>query len=144
MNSSYKSFSSWNCRNWLVGEIYANSTKIIFETLQDDPVFKSGKNWDNYSQLTRDELLLLSNQRQRALSQALMRLYGGLTQTEFVLSSKQPLKALTGYNFQALAIYDISHEAGQCFSLNKNVCIFSFLVYVYSLFLLLFCFFNVK
>lgn len=144
MNSSYKSFNSWNCRNWLVGEIYANSTKIIFETLQDDPVFKSGKNWDNYSQLTRDELLLLSNQRQRALSQALMRLYGGLTQTEFVLSSKQPLKALTGYNFQALAIYDISHEAGQCFSLNKNVCIFSFLVYVYSLFLLLFCFFNVK
>ena len=144
MNSSYKSFSSWNCRNWLVGEIYANSTKIIFETLQDDPVFKSGKNWDNYSQLTRDELLLLSNQRQRALSQALMRLYGGLTQTEFVLSSKQPLKALTGYNFQALAVYDISHEAGQCFSLNKNVCIFSFLVYVYSLFLLLFCFFNVK
>lgn len=86
MNSSYKSFNSWNCRNWLVGEIYANSTKIIFETLQDDPVFKSGKNWDNYSQLTRDELLLLSNQRQRALSQALMRLYGGLTQTEFVLS----------------------------------------------------------
>lgn len=144
MNSSYKSFSSWNCRNWLVGEIYANSTKIIFETLQDDPAFKSGKNWDNYSQLTRDELLLLSNQRQRALSQALMRLYGGLTQTEFVLSSKQPLKALTGYNFQALAVYDISHEAGQCFSLNKNVCIFSFLVYVYSLFLLLFCFFNVK
>lgn len=144
MNSSYKSFNSWNCRNWLVGEIYANSTKIIFETLQDDPVSKSGKNWDNYSQLTRDELLLLSNQRQRALSQALMRLYGGLTQTEFVLSSKQPLKALTGYNFQALAIYDISHEAGQCFSLNKNVCIFSFLVYVYSLFLLLFCFFNVK
>lgn len=144
MNSSYKSFNSWNCRNWLVGEIYANSTKIIFETLQDDPVFKSGKNWDNYSQLTRDELLLLSNQRQRALSQALMRLYGGLTQTEFVLSSKQPLKALTGYNFQALAVYDISHEAGQCFSLNKNVCIFSFLVYVYSLFLLLFCFFNVK
>lgn len=144
MNSSYKSFNSWNCRNWLVGEIYANSTKIIFETLQDDPVFKSGKNWDNYSQLTRDELLLLSNQRQRALSQALMRLYGGLTQTEFVLSSKQPLKALTGYNLQALAVYDISHEAGQCFSLNKNVCIFSFLVYVYSLFLLLFCFFNVK
>lgn len=144
MNSSYKSFSSWNCRNWLVGEIYANSTKIIFETLQDDPVFKSGKNWDNYSQLTRDELLLLSNQRQRALSQALMRLYGGLTQIEFVLSSKQPLKALTGYNFQALAVYDISHEAGQCFSLNKNVCIFSFLVYVCSLFLLLFCFFNVK
>ena len=144
MNSSYKSFNSWNCRNWLVGEIYANSTKIIFETLQDDPLFKSGKNWDNYSQLTRDELLLLSNQRQRALSQALMRLYGGLTQTEFVLSSKQPLKALTGYNFQALAVYDISHEAGQCFSLNKNVCIFSFLVYVYSLFLLLFCFFNVK
>lgn len=144
MNSSYKSFNSWNCRNWLVGEIYANSTKIIFETLQDDPVFKSGKNWDNYSQLTRDELLLLSNQRQRALSQALMRLYGGLTQIEFVLSSKQPLKALTGYNFQALAVYDISHEAGQCFSLNKNVCIFSFLVYVYSLFLLLFCFFNVK
>ena len=144
MNSSYKSFNSWNCRNWLVGEIYANSNKIIFETLQDDPVFKSGKNWDNYSQLTRDELLLLSNQRQRALSQALMRLYGGLTQTEFVLSSKQPLKALTGYNFQALAVYDISHEAGQCFSLNKNVCIFSFLVYVYSLFLLLFCFFNVK
>lgn len=141
MNSSYKSFNSWNCRNWLVGEIYANSTKIIFETLQDDPVFKSGKNWDNYSQLTRDELLLLSNQRQRALSQALMRLYGGLTQIEFVLSSKQPLKALTGYNFQALAVYDISHEAGQCFSLNKNVCIFSFLVYVYSLFLLLFCFF---
>lgn len=128
----------------MVGEIYANSTKIIFETLQDDPVFKSGKNWDNYSQLTRDELLLLSNQRQRALSQALMRLYGGLTQIEFVLSSKQPLKALTGYNFQALAVYDISHEAGQCFSLNKNVCIFSFLVYVYSLFLLLFCFFNVK
>ena len=144
MNSSYKSFNSWNCRNWLVGEIYANSTKIIFETLQDDAVFKSGKNWDNYSQLTRDELLLLSNQRQRALSQALMRLYGGLTQTEFVLSSKQPLKALTGYNLQALAVYDISHEAGQCFSLNKNVCIFSFLVYVYSLFLLLFCFFNVK
>ena len=144
MNSSYKSFNSWNCRNWLVGEIYANSTKIIFETLQDDPVFKSGKNWDNYSQLTRDELLLLSNQRQRALSQALMRLYGGLTQIEFVLSSKQPLKALTGYNFQALAVYDISHEAGQCFSLNKNVCIFSFLMYVYSLFLLLFCFFNVK
>lgn len=144
MNSSYKSFNSWNCRNWLVGEIYANSTKIIFETLQDDTVFKSGKNWDNYSQLTRDELLLLSNQRQRALSQALMRLYGGLTQIEFVLSSKQPLKALTGYNFQALAVYDISHEAGQCFSLNKNVCIFSFLVYVYSLFLLLFCFFNVK
>lgn len=144
MNSSYKSFNSWNCRNWLVGEIYANSTKIIFETLQDDPVFKSGKNWANYSQLTRDELLLLSNQRQRALSQALMRLYGGLTQIEFVLSSKQPLKALTGYNFQALAVYDISHEAGQCFSLNKNVCIFSFLVYVYSLFLLLFCFFNVK
>lgn len=144
MNSSYKSFNSWNCRNWLVGEIYANSTKIIFETLQDDPVFKSGKNWDNYSQLTRDELLLLSNQRQRALSQAMMRLYGGLTQIEFVLSSKQPLKALTGYNFQALAVYDISHEAGQCFSLNKNVCIFSFLVYVYSLFLLLFCFFNVK
>lgn len=144
MNSSYKSFNSWNCRNWLVGEIYATSTKIIFETLQDDPVFKSGKNWDNYSQLTRDELLLLSNQRQRALSQALMRLYGGLTQIEFVLSSKQPLKALTGYNFQALAVYDISHEAGQCFSLNKNVCIFSFLVYVYSLFLLLFCFFNVK
>lgn len=144
MNSSYKSFNSWNCRNWLVGEIYANSTKIIFETLQDDPVFKSGKNWDNYSQLTRDELLLLSNQRQRALSQALMRLYGGLTQIEFVLSSKQPLKALTGYNFQALAVYDISHEAGQCFSLNKNVCIFSFLVYVCSLFLLLFCFFNVK
>ena len=144
MNSPYKSFNSWNCRNWLVGEIYANSTKIIFETLQDDPVFKSGKNWDNYSQLTRDELLLLSNQRQRALSQALMRLYGGLTQIEFVLSSKQPLKALTGYNFQALAVYDISHEAGQCFSLNKNVCIFSFLVYVYSLFLLLFCFFNVK
>ena len=144
MNSSYKSFNSWNCRNWLVGEIYANSTKIIFETLQDDPVFKSGKNWDNYSQLTRDELLLLSNQRQRALSQALMRLYGGLTQTEFVLSSKQPLKALTGYNLQALAVYDISHEAGQCFSLNKNVCIFSFLVYVYSLFLFLFCFFNVK
>ena len=144
MNSSYKSFNSWNCRNWLVGEIYANSTKIIFETLQDDPVFKSGKNWDNYSQLTRDELLLLSNQRQRALSQALMRLYGGLTQIEFVLSPKQPLKALTGYNFQALAVYDISHEAGQCFSLNKNVCIFSFLVYVYSLFLLLFCFFNVK
>ena len=144
MNSSYKSFNSWNCRNWLVGEICANSTKIIFETLQDDPVFKSGKNWDNYSQLTRDELLLLSNQRQRALSQALMRLYGGLTQIEFVLSSKQPLKALTGYNFQALAVYDISHEAGQCFSLNKNVCIFSFLVYVYSLFLLLFCFFNVK
>lgn len=128
----------------MVGEIYANSTKIIFETLQDDPVFKSGKNWDNYSQLTRDELLLLSNQRQRALSQALMRLYGGLTQIEFVLSSKQPLKALTGYNFQALAVYDISHEAGQCFSLNKNVCIFSFLVYVYSLFLLLFYFFNVK
>lgn len=144
MNSPYKSFNSWNCRNWLVGEIYANSTKIIFETLQDDPVFKSGKNWDNYSQLTRDELLLLSNQRQRALSQALMRLYGGLTQIEFVLSSKQPLKALTGYNFQALAVYDISHEAGQCFSLNKNVCIFSFLMYVYSLFLLLFCFFNVK
>lgn len=144
MNSSYKSFNSWNCRNWLVGEIYANSTKIIFETLQDNPVFKSGENWDNYSQLTRDELLLLSNQRQRALSQALMRLYGGLTQIEFVLSSKQPLKALTGYNFQALAVYDISHEAGQCFSLNKNVCIFSFLVYVYSLFLLLFCFFNVK
>ena len=144
MNSSYKSFNSWNCRNWLVGEIYANSTKIIFETLQDDPVFKSGKNWDNYSQLTRDELLLLSNQRQRALSQALMRLHGGLTQTEFVLSSKQPLKALTGYNFQALAVYDISHEAGQCFSLNKIVRIFSFLVYVYSLFLLLFCFFNVK
>ena len=144
MNSPYKSFNSWNCRNWLVGEIYANSTKIIFETLQDDPVFKNGKNWDNYSHLTRDELLLLSNQRQRALSQALMRLYGGLTQIEFVLSSKQPLKALTGYNFQALAVYDISHEAGQCFSLNKNVCIFSFLVYVYSLFLLLFCFFNVK
>ena len=133
MNSSYKSFNSWNCRNWLMGEVYANSTKIIFEALQDDPLFKSGKNWGNYSQLTRDELLLLSKQRQRALSQALTQLYGGLTQIEFALSSKQPLKALTGYNLQALAVYDISHEAGQCFSLNKNVCIFSFFcVYIFS------------
>ena len=131
MNSSYKSFNSWNCRNWLSGEGYANSIKVIFETLRDDRVFNTGKNWDDYSQLTGDELLLLSVQRQRAFSQALMGLYGGLTQVESVLSSKQPLKALTEYNLQALAVYNISHDAGQRFTLSKNVCIFSFFMYIF-------------
>ena len=81
-----------------------------FATLERDHIYETGLNWDDYSKLTREDLLLLQTKRARSFSEF------GFVENEDISENYGGVMAFSD------AMQYLDYSAGMKYFLNKSVC----------------------
>ena len=62
------SYGSMKMRNYISGAGYTAALNTFFSTVENDPTFNTGLNWNDYANMTLDEYRLLQTKRARSLT----------------------------------------------------------------------------
>ena len=94
----------------LSNQSYVRLLLKTFATLEQDRIYKTGLNWNDYTKLTREDLLLLQTKRARCFSEF------GFVENEDVSENFGGVMAFSD------AMQYLDYSAGMKYFLNRSVC----------------------